>query len=133
MTPEERRAKDTCRSIIRANPSDEPEPDEQMAEDFLSGSWCEECESPTNHTTEQHRAADAQPILKTCSVYGCGWQSFWEPCCVKCAEVLADSINPKGPCRNPKECGATCEWCITYYSAKIPMEAEWRADQRREP
>ena len=60
MTPEERHAKDICRSIIRANPSDEP--DERMAEDFLSGSWCEECESPTNHTTEQHRAAESERL-----------------------------------------------------------------------
>ena len=29
-------------------------PEERMQEDFLSGSWCEECESLTNHTTEQH-------------------------------------------------------------------------------
>ena len=48
----------------------------RMQEDFLSGSWCEECESPTNHTTAQHRAAESE---------------------------------------------------------RLECEAEWRADQRREP
>ena len=39
-----------------------PDPEAQMQEDFLSGSWCEECESPTNHTTEQHRAAESERL-----------------------------------------------------------------------
>ena len=35
---------------------------DRMEDDFLNSSWCEECESPTNHTTEQHREAESERL-----------------------------------------------------------------------